>query len=348
MSDHISIKDDLIHEFSSGYIEKIFYFCLKKTGSSQEAEELALALGIAAPYMEEEVQLLVDSELLKRLEGGRYITDFFIAPRECQDEVNEISCQYAQRHYEKYWALAETAKAKAVELGYDTGAYSENDAVMYFAFWCQQEIELSVQAYGIYSSHKRKDGGNWGFIGFERGSSMQLSSGFFSNNGCGFGEHTEISWDGFQALDQDSIFWKKRYKKDVPGSYLLPVLKRVAAGDVGLEDQRVYLEELAGDGFLVKEGDRFRVNAICGRRDQQETLRVCLQALPEYKCLKESMRQYLEKVRAVLERYSNPYVKEEFNYFVGMSIRLREIFACLWVEQGLYYGESAQFCVLYD
>lgn len=194
MSDHISIKDGLIHEFSSGYIEKIFYFCLKKTGSSQEAEELALALGIAAPYMEEEVQLLVDSELLKRLEGGRYITDFFIAPRECQDEVNEISCQYAKRHYEKYWALAETAKAKAVELGYDTGAYSENDAVMYFAFWCQQEIELSVQAYGIYSSHKRKDGGNWGFIGFERGSSMQLSSVFwktryaltvsFSNKSC--------------------------------------------------------------------------------------------------------------------------------------------------------------------
>lgn len=40
MSSAVSIHDQLVSEFVENYMEKLFYFCLKKTGSSTEAEDL--------------------------------------------------------------------------------------------------------------------------------------------------------------------------------------------------------------------------------------------------------------------------------------------------------------------
>ena len=34
------MRDRLINEFTENYMEKLFYFCLKKTGSNVEAEDL--------------------------------------------------------------------------------------------------------------------------------------------------------------------------------------------------------------------------------------------------------------------------------------------------------------------
>ena len=35
-----SVKEQLIAEFTESYMEKLFYFCLKKTGEVREAEDL--------------------------------------------------------------------------------------------------------------------------------------------------------------------------------------------------------------------------------------------------------------------------------------------------------------------
>ena len=48
MSDVLSMRDKLMSEFAENYMQKLFYFCLKKTGDSYEAEELTqdIALNI--------------------------------------------------------------------------------------------------------------------------------------------------------------------------------------------------------------------------------------------------------------------------------------------------------------
>ena len=40
MQESNEIKDKLINEFSENYVEKLFYFCLKKTGNQDEADDL--------------------------------------------------------------------------------------------------------------------------------------------------------------------------------------------------------------------------------------------------------------------------------------------------------------------
>lgn len=48
MSSAVNMRDQLVAEFAKNYMEKLFYFCLKKTGSSTEAEDLTqdIALNI--------------------------------------------------------------------------------------------------------------------------------------------------------------------------------------------------------------------------------------------------------------------------------------------------------------
>ena len=136
-------------------------------------QELALELGIAAPYMEEEAEILVKAELLKKLDDGRYLTNFFIEPKECQNEENEIICTFTERHAAAFWQLAKKALEKAAALGVTTGDYSEEDTQMFFAFYLEQKIENSALSDHWWEKFNRADGGSWGMIGFEHGGSKR-------------------------------------------------------------------------------------------------------------------------------------------------------------------------------
>ncbi len=56
----------------------------------QTAEQLALELGIALPYMEDELEFLVREQLLRK-EGNKYQTDFPIVSREAQRAVHDAN-----------------------------------------------------------------------------------------------------------------------------------------------------------------------------------------------------------------------------------------------------------------
>lgn len=312
-------------------------------------QELALELGIAAPYMEEEVELLLQAELLKKINHEKYLTNFFIVPRECQNEINEKCCDFAEQHAAVFWQLAEKALKKATELGVTTGDYSDNDAQMFFAFYLEQIIENSCFSVNWHSHFKRADGGSWGLIGFESGSACRLPSTFFNNSGNGW---KGVYWDGYQAHPGDAIFGKRRYKNDVPDSYLNMTLKMLAKSSDPAsfsEMEKDNLQKLTEDGFcgVHSDGTAF-VNALVFQDDMISRLHEYLNTLPEYISLLENMRDFFDAVKEIVSRYSNKYLQDDLEYYVGMSIvELRSVLSRLWKDKGFYTGESAQFCLFY-
>ena len=310
-------------------------------------QELALELGIAAPYMEEEVELLLQAELLKKINHEKYLTNFFIVPRECQNEINEKCCDFAEQHAAVFWQLAEKALKKATELGVTTGDYSDNDAQMFFAFYLEQIIENSCFSVNWHSHFKRADGGSWGLIGFESGSACRLPSTFFNNSGNGW---KGVYWDGYQAHPGDAIFGKRRYKNDVPDSYLNMTLKMLAKSSDPVsfsEMEKDNLQKLTEDGFcgVHSDGTAF-VNALVFQDDMISRLHEYLNTLPEYISLLENMRDFFDAVKEIVSRYSNKYLQDDLEYYVGMSIvELRSVLSRLWKDKGFYTGESAQFCL---
>lgn len=310
-------------------------------------QELALELGIAAPYMEEEVDLLLQAELLKKLNHEKYLTNFFIVPRECQNEINEKCCEFAEHHAAVLWQLAEKALKKATGLGVTTGDYSDNDAQMFFAFYLEQTAEnFSFSKGPCCSNFKRADGGNWGLIGFENGSVCRLPSSFFNNNGNGY---RDTRWDGYQAKPDDAIFDRRRYKKDAPNSYLNMTLKTIVKNvdpTSFTEVEKDHLQKLTEDGFCgVRSDGTVFVNALVFQNDMRNQLHEYLNTMPEYISLLENMHGFIDTVKEIISRYSNKYLQDDFEYYAAMSIvELRSVLPRLWKDKGFYTGESAQFC----
>ena len=59
---------------------------LEASGNPSTAEELSMELGIALPYMEDELGILERATLLERV-GDKYVTSFYIVGRETQFEI---------------------------------------------------------------------------------------------------------------------------------------------------------------------------------------------------------------------------------------------------------------------
>ena len=59
---------------------------LQASNNPSTIEELSIELGIALPYMEEEVNILHHATLLEK-QGDKYITNFFILDKDCRIEV---------------------------------------------------------------------------------------------------------------------------------------------------------------------------------------------------------------------------------------------------------------------
>ncbi|MBE5873986.1 MAG: RNA polymerase sigma factor [Lachnospiraceae bacterium] len=310
-------------------------------------EEFSMELGIAMPYMEEEVSILEECELLRKLKDGKYITNFFISPKECQDEINELGCIFAERHYKTIWELAGMALEKYNELSVSDVAASRSDMQAYFAFQIEQRLENDAQPQGIFAKFKRMDGGSWGIIGKEQGAICRLPRAFFNNNSSDWRE--KPFWNEY--LCGDAEYGSSPYKQNMPDYSFLGVLGEVVRGkrkdDFSDKEKKVYAK-LIKNGYCVKGKDgKIQLATVVFQEDNAKKLDAYLMSLPAYKQLEKEMRNYIQELTEVIRRYSVPYLEEDFDYYVAMSSELRSIFARLWKDKGLYTGGNARFAALY-
>ena len=317
------------------------------------AEELSISLGVSLPYMEEEIGILVESELLKRLDDGRYITNFFIYPAKCQNEIYEILCKYCEDNCESIWDLGKIAMNEAKRTACNTDAVSEDDAEMFFALRFFDVI-LGRSCGGI-KTFKRRDGGNWGFCGFENNPVCRLDREFFNNNGTGSNE--KVCWGGYQALRTTERFPDRLYLEGggVPESYSEVITMKLIAD--GTDESKMSNTDLTNvkylleKGFVVRVDGKLKINAIIVNTSYNYTNPASLKDIYGTEAFAQAIdaaKQMADRVYSIVEKYSNPYLKDDFDYYVDTMIyNTRHILAPLFKDRGLYTGTSAQFCALY-
>ena len=102
---------------------------LELSGNPETAEEVSIALGIALPYMEDELAFLVREQLVKKT-GDRYETDFPIVSREEQRAVHEKSLAVAGPLTDTLCAIVDTyaanggAKVRFDTIGYENAKWA--------------------------------------------------------------------------------------------------------------------------------------------------------------------------------------------------------------------------------
>ena len=313
-------------------------------------EELAIELGIAAPYMEEEVDILEKSELLKKLDDGKYITNFFIAPSECIEEVNELCEDFAYDNYKKFWQVASDFVAKHYAEFIGESTMSEQDATMFFFLKLVTTVKETVDG-DVWGRFKRRDGGNWGFIGYEQGARRGRI------NACGFGDNGAIISNDCNKLhlrcyvDVNGMFGKRIYKdRCYVRSDDLPAIRELVKNGYGTEgftdSQKNILDRFCDNGYFIKDGDRYKPTILIFEGDKLSeliNLMIC-EYREEYDALVAAMRKLHNDAVGVISKYSVPYLKDDFDYYVSMMLYgMRDCVAALVKDNGLYTGGNGDF-----
>lgn len=158
---------------------------LQASNNPSTVEELSVELGVAAPYMEEEVERLVKATLLKKLGDKRYVTNFFIEDGECQLKVYAAQRKDSKERSELADRIAQELLPRVRELGMAGDHISDMDIKWWLVTYVIDCCIKKVDGYQLEWPDRRENGETWGIIGYE---SVRLPERCFTgHSGCGTG-----------------------------------------------------------------------------------------------------------------------------------------------------------------
>ena len=139
---------------------------LQASCNPSTAEELSMELGIALPYMEEELELLVQATLLKK-EGPRYVTNFVILDSECQQELYKTQRSRTKERSALIDRLADALVPKVRELNAVRNDMSDGDVKWFLIPYITDFCIEQEKRYTLEWPEKRDNGETWGLLGYE-------------------------------------------------------------------------------------------------------------------------------------------------------------------------------------
>ena len=159
---------------------------LHASNNPSTIEELSIELGIALPYMEEEVEILHRATLLEKQEN-KYITNFFILDKECRLDIYEALRAGAEERSGLIGEFIRDAEGDIRQLNIAHEHLDDNTirwwlvpaVIDYF-------IESVSKGKTTYAPPKRANGECWGFVGYETINLPEKT--MMGHNGCGDGK----------------------------------------------------------------------------------------------------------------------------------------------------------------
>ena len=131
-------------------------------------EQLAVELGIALPYMEEEVHLLHRYTLLKKVGEDKYVTNFCIISKEAQEAVFNILKERSKERSVLLDTIVSDTLPFLRELGIVRNEMSDAELKWWALIYAVDSFTWILDGYdSIGERPKRENGETWGFMGFE-------------------------------------------------------------------------------------------------------------------------------------------------------------------------------------
>ena len=278
-------------------------------------EQLAIECGVAMPYMEEEVNLLLDATLLKKV-GNKYVTNIFIASKECQYEIWKAQREHSKERSQMIDTIVTDSIARFRELGIVKNNMSDNDLKWWAVIFAVDCFVQSLDLYDIYYPEKRANGETWGFMGFEQYELPEKTAMGHNGNGS----ENAMSW-AYKIGDDTLNLWDRAGEMDYTHTlFFADVLKNnrnysdfsesEKAVWKGIENRFAHLDEVGNiiSDILVLEGD---------------AKQKCIDALhshPLAQKLTESFKAAFDDTIKILKRYSHPVLEKQLSYCASMMI----------------------------
>ncbi|MCM1188422.1 MAG: RNA polymerase sigma factor [bacterium] len=134
--------------------------------------ELCTELGIAAPYVEDELEYLTENQLMREVSRGRYQTDFVILPWDSAETADKIREALFPAYYEKLIRFLEERKEILTEGRFNTAGFSWERLLWVYLFIITDRAAARykvLHGVGIRGREMplRPRGGQWVALGFD-------------------------------------------------------------------------------------------------------------------------------------------------------------------------------------
>lgn len=235
-------------------------------------EQLAIELGVSAVYLEDEIEILLENELMRKMKNNRFQANIVIFTKEFeQDLYNKMGQVYANTA--RY--LYETINEKEDEIrsvGFKGNSMSKNALLWQMSNICLLEaLVIKLENRIIKELPLLSDGNSGYYCGIER---------VFGDNDFDFGINGHIDKTGNRLHTVDYYLFKKRYYelcKPVTGDVVL----KIASGE--FNDLNEYEEDelarLVQDGFIGNIDDKLSLNMPIFTSEELAKLRRVLEPI---------------------------------------------------------------------
>lgn len=282
---------------------------LEASNNPSTIEELAVAVGVAMPYMEEEVAELEHDQLLKKV-GNRYITNFFIESHSLQTEIRNELLRMTHNWVARYDHILSDAVRLFREGCFVPADMTDSDIKWQIALSLVDFYATHCDGYTMEFPVKHTHpGDNWGFIGFE-GNGVE-GDWFVGHNGYGIDEHTSF-WT------YDIQKWNMQRRAAVPEGDAIALvgdLIRKGRSIETLTDTEKRLWDTV-NGRIVHADENGRVipDVITFHRGEQTAIFEKLMAHPEHDALQADMQMVFNRIQALLRREGHAILEDQLPF----------------------------------
>ena len=292
---------------------------LQANNNPSTLEELSIELGVALPYMEEEVNLLHQATLLEK-QGDKYITNFFILDKECRMEIYNALRQESKERSRLIRELIENS------LNEDRSYFCEYPHIedntirwLLVPFAIDVLIDMVQQKqnpngfYGGFSGKlpKRANGESWGFVGYE---TVELPEITIMGCQCCFTD----SGSSYVYKCGDYSMWEQCGEPNSQEVELMCscIKENKKISSLSDNEKRVWesingrYAHLSEDGYLIPD-----IVVVRGKEGEPPSI------LPDdLQWLAQNVTDLYKKVETILKKYTHQVLHKNMEFYIGMEL----------------------------
>lgn len=283
---------------------------IEASNNPSTIEELSMELGIAMPYIEEEVKLLTDATLLKKLDNGKYITDFYIAGADTQIKIHNAQRRYSAERSKIIDEIVTDCLPEVRKLGVVKNNMSDNDLKWLLVISALEIIMEPVAYKFINNMPTRANGENWGFIGYEH---VLLPETCFSGHSGGVSGNNEF-WA--YAISDWNMWTRAGLMEGDKVGFLSDVIINNRKTE-SFTQSEIAIWKKINNRFAHEEEGYVIPDIVVVNKSQYKALvdMVLNHGLAEK--LGEMIKQLYDEIILILSENSTPVLKEQLNYCAG-------------------------------
>ncbi|MBQ8403423.1 MAG: sigma-70 family RNA polymerase sigma factor [Clostridia bacterium] len=278
-------------------------------------EELSIELGIAMPYMEEEVALLEKATLLKKLDD-KYITNFFIVDKEATFAEYAAMRKHSKERSEMLDKIVSDVLPEMRALGIVKNGMSDNDlkwwAIIYASDFC---VIQKIKAFDIKFPEKRVNGESWGFVGYEKLENFPESVGMGHN---GSGNEANMFW-AYKISDYN--LWNRAGEMHYHETLLLADIVRNNRNISSLTDsEQAIWKGIDGRFAHTDENGNIIPDIIITDNAAFEKIHSLIESHPLYSQVMANAEEAFDACVEALRARSHPAIANQLTYCASMEI----------------------------